>query len=209
MNNRKLVLIGGGGHCKSVLDSVLRMGIYDDIVITDPDIRKGTRIAGYEVVGGDGELEGLFQRGFTEAFVTVGSIRSTDLRRRLFEHAGKLGFDMPNIIDPSAVLAGSLRMGLGIFIGKHAVVNAEAEIGDGAILNSATVVEHECRIGAFTHIAVGALICGQTRIDEDVLIGAGSTVIQGLHIGAYAIVGAGSTVLRDVEAHKTVYGLYR
>ena len=34
----KIVLIGGGGHCKSVLDSILRTCNYDEIVITAPPI---------------------------------------------------------------------------------------------------------------------------------------------------------------------------
>ncbi len=209
MESRKLVLVGGGGHCRSVLDTVVSLDKYEMIVIVDPNIQRGTRVAGYEVVGDDSQMEMLFQNGFKEAFITVGSIRSTDLRRRLFEHAEGIGFDIPNIIDPSAALGGFVKMGRGIFVGKQAVVNTEVEIGDGAIINSAAVVEHECRIGAFSHIAVGALVCGQSLIGDDVLVGAGSTVIQGLHIGNHAIIGAGSTVLGNVEDGVTVYGLHR
>ena len=60
----KLVLIGGGGHCKSVLDSALAMNKYTEIVITDPEIKPGTEVLGCTVVGSDDILSELRRQGF-------------------------------------------------------------------------------------------------------------------------------------------------
>ena len=203
-NNRKLVLVGGGGHCKSVLDTILRLNTYSEVVITDCKLAAGTRILGCEVVGNDEMLSELFKKGFRNAVITIGSIKSTDIRREAFLKAEAVGFNFPRIIDPSAVVSGSASIGTGVYIGKNAVVNVDAVIDDMAIINTGAIVEHECRIGEFTHVAVGAVVCGGAEIEKDILIGANAVVIQGVKIGRSSIIGAGSVVLRDVPENSKV-----
>lgn len=197
---RKLVLIGGGGHCRSVLDAAVRMEVFDEIVITDHFVPSEEQIMGFRVVGDDSLLPQLFQTGFHEAFISVGSIKSTELRKRLYRKAYNIGFKFPDIIDPSAIVSVDTVLGEGIFIGKMAVVNAGTRIEDMAIINTGAVIEHECRIGRFSHISVNAVICGGCDIDDSVFVGANATVIQGINIGRNSIIGAGSTVLKDMDA---------
>ena len=73
----KLVLIGGGGHCKSVLDAALRMNEFEEVVITDPEIEPGSQILGCSVVGDDTCLDQLRHDGIDYAFITVRSVRSS------------------------------------------------------------------------------------------------------------------------------------
>jgi len=207
--DKKIVLIGGGGHCKSVLDSLLRNSEYDEIVITDNDIPVDSTIMGCRVAGNDDVLSDLLASGFTDAFITVGSIKSTKVRHILFEKAESIGFNMVNIIDKSAVVSEYAKLGKGIFIGKCTIVNADATIGDEAIINTNSVIEHECAVGSFTHISVGAKLCGNVKIGNDSLIGAGSVVIQGIEIGNNVIIGAGSTVIDNVNDNTTRVGLVK
>ncbi len=208
MSGKKLVLIGGGGHCKSVLDAAVRSGCFSEIVITDHSIPAGNTILGCKVAGNDELLPELFAEGFKYAFVTIGSIRSTDKRRAVFLKAKKAGFLFPAIIDPSAAAAASALIAPGVFIGKNAVVNADAVIGDMAIINTGAIVEHDCRIGTFAHISVGAAVCGGAEIERDVFVGANATVIQGVRIGMNSIIGAGSIICRDVPENCTVTGVF-
>lgn len=203
---KRMVLIGGGGHCKSVLDAALRMDFFDQIVITDSEIRAGTQILGCEVVGSDDILSKLYDEGVKYAFITVGSIKCTKKRRKIWKKAEGIGFGFPNIIDPSAVISGCAWLGKGVFVGKNAVINAFARIEDMAIINSAAIIEHECMIKAFTHISVNAAVCGNSVIGRDSFVGAGATVIQGLKIGDNVVIGAGSVVLHDVASNKIIYG---
>lgn len=192
--NRKLVLIGGGGHCKSVLDAALKTKQYDEIVITDPDISTGTIILGCEVVGNDEMLPALKERGFAEAFVTVGSIENSKARMKLAEMAKTIGFVFPIIMDPSASVSDHASVGAGTFIGKNSVINSEAVTGEHCIINTGSIVEHECVIGHFSHISVGTVLCGNVIVGDNSFVGAGSTVIQGMKIGCNSIVGAGALV---------------
>ena len=206
---KKIVLIGGGGHCRSVLDTMIRTGQYPDIVITDQKTEAGMDIYGYPVAGGDELLPDLFRKGFTLACITTGSVKSTAKRRELFQKAKQYGFEFPAVADPSAIVASSAHIGQGVFIGKRAVVNAGARLSDFAIINSGAVVEHGSHIGAFSHVSVCSVVCGGADIKEDVFLGAGSTVIHNITVGRNSLAGAGSTILADVPEYGRVMGLWK
>ena len=123
---KKLLLIGGGGHCHSVLDSVLKQNQYDEIGIID---RTDTSALEIPVVGSDEDLPGLFRDGWTDAFISVGSVGNTALRRRLYKMVTDIGFYIPVIQDPTAVIANGVRLGQGVFVGKNAVINTNSIIG--------------------------------------------------------------------------------
>ena len=201
-----MVLLGGGGHCVSVLDAVIRQGIYKDIRILDRPSQIGKRVLQYTISGSDEELVELFREGYRDAFVTVGSIQDSSLRKKLAQRIREAGFHFINVIDPSATVAESVVMGTGIFVGKRAVINAGSEIGDMAIINTGAIVEHGNRVGAYAHVSVGAVLCGDVSVGVDCLIGANATILQGLTIGEQSIVGAGSLILKNVPPYSKVYG---
>ena len=204
---KNLVLIGGGGHCKSVLDAALSMNEFDKIVITDSDLKPGTRILDCEVVGNDAMLPQLKDDGFGYAFITVGSIKSCALRKKLAEMAESLEFLFPVIKDPSAVISEYTKIGEGTFIGKKAVINADAVIGRHCIINTGSIIEHECRIGDFVHAAVGAILCGNVEVEDGCFIGTGTQVIQGISIGRNSVIGAGAVVNKNLPDNCTAVGV--
>jgi len=207
---RKILLLGAGGHCKSVLDSIISSYCYDSIGIIDkilPSIEdENSNIMGIPIIGEDNDLTRLYSEGFTEAFITVGSIGDVSLRKKLYITIKQIGFHIPNIVDSSSIVSSFAVLGEGIYIGKNAVVNADAKIGNCAIINTSAVIEHECRIGDFVHIAPGSILSGNVWIDEGTHIGAGSVIKQGLHIGADTMIGIGSVVLKDIKSKVTAYG---
>ena len=201
---KRLLLIGGGGHCKSVLDCALSMACFDEIGIVDRDLLVSA--LGIHVVGSDDDLPRLKNEGWTDAFVSVGSIGDTNLRRRLYQIIKDLDFVIPTIIDPSAVVGRKTEIGEGVFIGKQAVINAGASIGVCAIINTGAIIEHDCRIGAFSHISPGGILCGQVIVGDDSHIGAGTVVRQSISIGDNTLIGAGSVVIKDVPNNSKAYG---
>lgn len=198
-----LLLIGGGGHCRSILDCLISLGKYNRIGIVD---NKFVSILGISVVGNDNDLSKLIQNGWTSAFITVGSIGSTVVRRKLYHLIKNLGFQIPIIIDPTAIIANEVEIKEGTFIGKHAIVNSGSEIGNCAIINTGTIVEHDCRIGDFSHISSGTTICGHVLIGNDTHIGAGTVVRQEITIGSSTLIGAGSVVVKDIPGCVKAYG---
>ena len=199
----KLLLVGGGGHCHSVLDSVMCQGLYEEIGIID---WTDSSCLGVPVVGNDDDIPTLFRKGWTDAFVTVGSLGNTYLRRRLFDMVKQYGLNIPIIIDPTAVVASDVQIFEGAYIGKHTVVNAGSIIGTCAIINTGAVIEHDCEVGSFAHVSPGVIVCGQVEIGTDAHVGAGSVVRQNIVIGTSALIGAGSVVVKDIPGGVTAYG---
>lgn len=205
----KIVLIGCGGHAKSVVDAIEAAGEYTVAGFVATQAERDVTYRGYRVLGTDGDLEKIYADGVTCAAVCVGFMGEGRVRDRLAERVKAVGFTLPAIVDPSAVIAADAELAEGVFVGKRAVVNSAAGVEPMAIVNTAAVVEHDCRVGAYSHVAVGAVLCGGVTVGEHTLIGAGATVLQCRHLGADVRVGGGATVLADVPDGVTVVGVYK
>lgn len=192
---KKLILIGGRGHCKSVLDVAIRMNEFEEIVITDANIKEGT-IMGYRIVGDDSVLSDYYDKGYTDAFITVGHMGDSSVRKKLVDMARGIGFSFPKIIDPSAVISDYADISEGVFVGKGAIINAECVIGRHSIINTGAIIEHDCRIGEHSHVAVGARVCGGCTIGDESFVGAGATIVQGVNVGSRSFIKAGSLITK-------------
>ncbi|BEP30349.1 acetyltransferase [Helicovermis profundi] len=204
--SKKILLIGGGGHCKSVLDSLLELKEYSEIGVVDKIENVGKSVMGVPVVGCDDDLTNLYRAGFRYAFVTVGSIGDPILRIKLYNLLCEIGYDIPIIIDKSAKVSVHTVIEQGVFIGKQTVINTGALIKKGAIINSGAIVEHDCQIGIFSHIAPGVVLGGEVFVGENSHVGLNSTVKQGIHIGTHSIIGMGSVVLKNIDNYMMAYG---
>lgn len=203
---KNIVLIGGGGHCKSVLDSLLQLRGYKVIGILDPKLKKGSRIFGVPVIGKDKDMARVRRKTAPCCMITVGSVGFYKLREKLFIKAVKAGFTLPAIVSPSAVVSKHALINSGVFIAPGAVINAGSVIGCNTIINTGAVIDHDCVIGNNVHIAPGAVLSGGVKIGPLTHIGAGSVLLQYVKIGSNTVIGAGSVVTRDVKGGVIAYG---
>jgi len=203
---KKILLIGGGGHCKSVLDSLLELNEYAEIGIIDKKENVGNSVMGVPVVGSDDDLPDLFRDGYGYAFVTVGSIGNPTFRIKFFKLLSEIGYEIPFVIDNSAKVSKNAEIEQGVFIGKHSTINAGTLIQKGAIINSGSIIEHDCQIGVFSHIAPGTVLGGEVFVGENSHVGSNSTVKQQVSIGSNSIIGMGSVVLQNIDSHVMAYG---
>ncbi|MCR5340557.1 MAG: acetyltransferase [Saccharofermentans sp.] len=204
MNKKKILLLGNGGHCRSVIDTLISLNTYDEIGIVE---KYSSNIDNNNlIVGSDDDLPTLFDKGWREAFITVGSVGNTRIRESLYLRLKELDFEMPSIIDPSAVVSQETQIEEGVFIGKRAVINTGAKISSCAIINTGAIVEHDCIVGKFTHISPGSVLCGQATVGNFSHIGAGSVVRQQISIGDRVLIGAGSVVVKDLPSEIKAFG---
>lgn len=185
-----IILIGYGGHAKSVADSIERIGLYNIIGYTD----SADNYAAYKYLGTDDVLPKYLEQGCNKLAICIGYLGKGNIREILFKKFKEQGFIFPAIIDPAAIVSKSAVIGEGTFVGKGAVINADAKIGKMCIINTGAVIEHECIVEDFTHVAVGAVLCGQVKVGRAAFIGANATVIQCLEVGEGNIVPAGHVV---------------
>lgn len=202
----QIVLLGGGGHTASVMDSIVKLHQYEIAGYVDRDHSREKDAGKLPLLGTDQDLETIYRSGIRNAFITVGYMGTGTVRERLFRQLKQIGYHIPRIIDPSAVIADHVKVGEGAYIGKKAVVNAAANIGMLCIINTGAIVEHNNSIGDFSHVAVGSVLCGNVKTGKRVFIGANATVIQGIEIGSGAVVGAGVTVRHDLAPGQVYYG---
>ena len=158
---------------------------------------------GYKINMVDLDLEALYPK-VRYAFVSHGE--SLDLRRRLFELARSIGYDLPALVSPNASVSAYSQLGCGTLAMHHVVVNASSKIGANVILNTGAIVEHDSQIGDHSHIAPGAVLCGRVRVGEMTLVGANSVIIPGVHVGHNVVLGAGSVVIRDIPDNVSMAG---
>ena len=200
-----ILLVGAGGHAKSVIDSIEAEGKFNIVGFLDKDTQ--LQYKGYKTIGIDDDALKLFEHGIQNAFITIGFLGKSNLRMELYKRLKAIGYHFPNIIDPSAILANGIRIGEGNFIGKRAVLNADVAISSMNIINTGAIIEHDCKIGSNVHLSVGSIACGGVFIHDNTFIGANATIIQGIEIGQEVIVGAGAVVITKVEGNSTVAGV--
>ncbi len=199
-----MVILGGGGHAKVLIDAVLSASKYAIKGILDPSIKPGTKVCGVEVLG----TESLLPRLAGCAIVIgVGTVKASDKRKSIFEKYRRKGFVFPAVIHPAAHVSRSAKVKDGAQVLAGAVVNADAQIGECAIINTRAIIEHDCVIGAYCHVAPGAILGGAAQVGRCSHIGMGAKVLQGIKIGSGVTVGAGAVVIGDIAARRTVAGI--
>ena len=190
---KEIILIGGGGHCKSVIDVIELEGQFLIGGIVDRSEFLGTDVLGYPVIGSDSDLKNL-AKIYTYALVTVGQIRSPEARIKLFDIAKKVGFNLPRIISPRAYVSNHTFIGDGTVVMHDAFINAGASIGDNCIINSKALIEHDCKISNHCHISTNATVNGGVKIESKCFIGSNVTTKNNITIKKNSFIKAGSLV---------------
>lgn len=204
-----IILIGSGGHARSIVDCIERQGKYRIKGFIDQKSRQNFAYKQYRVIGDDQDARKFYEEGIQNACIAIGFLGDGIVRDKIYELYKSIGFHFPVIIDPSAIIADDVTIEEGSFIGKNAVINSNSYIGKINIINTGAIVEHDCRVNDFCHISVHATLCGNVSVQDHTFIGAGAVVVQGCTLGNNVIVGANSTILSNVPAHEKALGVYK
>lgn len=201
------MILGSGGHAASLVDILERENKYKiaGYIVNE---RMASCSIDYPIIGTDGDLLNLYQSGIKNAVIGVGYLGKSDLREKLYEYLKKIGFYLPVIRDPSAIVSKHVEIGEGTSIGKGVIINAGTKIGKMCIINTGAIIEHDCIVEDFVHISVGSVLCGRVRIGTASFVGANATVIQDKVIGSNCIVSAGTVIRKNVENNKMIFDKY-
>ena len=199
---KPLIFVGGGGHCKSVIDVAESAG-YTILGILDRPEEVGKRVLGYEVIGTDDEMAKYKDQA--EFVVTVGQIKSPDLRIKLHQMLDEAGCKLATVIAPTAHVSRYATVGEGTVVMHQAVVNADAKIGRGCIINTFANIEHDVEIGDYCHISTGAMINGGAQIAEGTFVGSQSVVNQMIKVNRGGVLIASLSVVNKDITGRGVY----
>ena len=174
---KDLILIGGGGHCKSVIDVIEAGKVFNIVGILDLPEKMGEKILGYEIIGEDANI-GDLSRTVKNFFISIGQINTGQFREKLFQTLKMHDISIPTIISPFAYVSGSAALGEGTIIMHHALVNAGSQIGNNCIINSKALIEHDVIVGDHCHISTGAILNGGVIVSHNSFIGSKAVCIQ-------------------------------
>lgn len=196
-----LILIGGGGHCKSVIEAAESAG-YQILGVLDMPEEVGKGILSTKVIGTDDDISSLVNKA--EFVITVGFIKDPSIRIKLYNRVKEAGGRLATVIASTAYVSKYATIGEGTVVMHHAFVNAGANIGNNVILNTFTNIEHDAVIGDQCHISTGTMVNGDCKVGKNCFIGSQSVLANGITIGDAIIIGAGSLVRKSIS----VKGIY-
>ncbi|MCT7648039.1 NeuD/PglB/VioB family sugar acetyltransferase [Aliarcobacter butzleri] len=185
----KIVLIGGGGHCHSVIDVIEQENKYEIIGIVDTKENIGKKVLDYKIIACDDDLETIFL-SCKNAFITVGQIESNKIRVKIYNKLKEIGFDLPVIISPLAYVSNHSSIEEGTIIMHHALVNANTKIGKNCIINTKALIEHDCVVEDNCHISTASVINGGVRVKENSFFGSNATSKQSIEIDGFIKAGS-------------------
>ena len=171
--SEQILLIGGGGHCRSVIDVIEQMNEYKIIGIVDIKENIGKKVLDYEIIGSDDDLSDIFKT-CKNAIITIGQIKTNKPRVDLFGKTRQIGFDLPTIVSPLAYVSRHAFVDEGSIVMHHALINTGAKVGKNCIINTKALVEHDAVVEDNCHISTGAIINGGTVVKENSFVGSNS-----------------------------------
>lgn len=194
----KIILIGGGGHCKSCIDVIEQEGRFTIAGIVDMPEKKQHNVLDYPVIGSDADLAELI-KSFPNVLITLGQIKSPTRRMELFNDLMAMGARFPVIQSPLAYVSSYAKIAEGTIVMHHALINAGASVGRNCILNTKALVEHDAVIEDHCHISTGAVVNGGVKIGSGSFFGSNAVCKEYIEIGENAVIGCGAIIVKNIS----------
>jgi UDP-perosamine 4-acetyltransferase len=194
------VVLGAGGHARSVIDVLERAG-HTVVAVSGQTTAHPWHV---EVLADDAAAFALLEAAALRACVAVGANAA---RARLVGDLLARGLSVPPVVASTATVSPRARLGAGTVVLEHAHVGPASRLADAVIINTGAVVEHDCVVGTGAHVAPGAALLGAASVGDGTLVGSGARVLPGVAVGARATIGSGAVVTAPVGDGQTVVGV--
>ena len=189
---QKLILLGGGGHCKSCIDVIEQEGKYAIAGILDHAELVGQKILGYKFIGTDDDIGKFVKEGYI-FLITVGQLKTVSIRKKIFSLLQENSAHMATVVSPRAYVSKYANIGEGTIVMHDALVNASATVGDNCIINTKALIEHDAIIEDFCHISTAAVINGGVKVREGTFFGSNAVSKEYIITDTDDFIKAGST----------------
>lgn len=194
----KIILIGGGGHCKSCIDVIEQEGRFTIAGVVDVPEKQQHKVLGYRMIGSDTDLGELIKT-YRNVLITLGQIKSPNRRIALFNDLMQMGACSPVIQSPLAYISSHARVAEGTIVMHHALINAGANVGRNCIINTKALVEHDAVIEDHCHISTGAVVNGGVKIGSGSFFGSGAVAAENTSIRSNSFIKANSLYRKSDE----------
>lgn len=197
--SRPFLVLGAGGHGKSVVAVLLACGAAVRGVLDDDPALWGTTVQGVPVLG---PVASAVEHPECAAVLGLG-----DNAARMAVVGRLPSLRWTSVVYHGAYVNPTAHVGAGTVVCPGAIIGAEARIGAHAIVSGNVTVGHDVVLEDFVHVAPGVQLAGDVHVGRGAMLGIGSVVSPGVRIGAGATLAAGAVAVRDVPAGCTAMGV--
>lgn len=192
----EIILVGGGGHCKSCIDVIEQEGSFRIAGIVDVAEKLHQSVIGYEIIAIDKDIP-LLSREYKYFLITLGQIKSPNRRISIFNTLKKLNLTLPVIISPYAYVSKHATLGQGTIVMHQALINSVATVGSNCIINSKSLIEHDAVIEDHCHISTGVIVNGGSLVGEGSFVGSNSVIRENVTVERNSILGLHSKISKS------------
>lgn len=193
----RIIIIGGGGHAKVIINILKKLQKFE--IIGYVDLIDKNLILGIKYLGTDEVLEKWYKWGVRNVAIGIGQNGLNSKRFQIIKICEEIGFNIPNIISPTAIINQNIKLGKGNQILDGVIINSGTIISDYNIINTGAIIEHDVSIGNYCHIAPGVIIGGEVKIGNYTMVGLGAKVKPGIYITDNCMIGAGGLVIKALS----------
>ena len=199
-----IVLVGGGRHTRACIDIIKQSANYKISGIVYIKTIPSDGYFDYPILGNLDNLISIFDNIAKNAILSIGGLENMNERNSIYHKLKNIGFLLPNIIHPKAIIEPTVTMGEGNQFFAGANIGTNTKLGSNCILNSNSVVSHDCILGNNIHITPGAILAGGVNIDNNTIIGMGATITMDTIIGKNVIIYNGKNIFGDISDNTVV-----
>lgn len=191
--NKKLVLIGSGGHASVVMSVTQALGLKINVITVPNTKTLQNKISNIEYMV-DEELLQVNDKAKYLLINGVGQKIGHKLRAEIFYKFKKSDFVFQTVIHPFSYIDPTSEISEGVQIMAGVILQNNCFVGENSIINTKSSIDHSSKIGSSCHVAPGAVVCGDVLIGNNCFIGSGAIVTEGTKLADNTIVKAGQVV---------------
>lgn len=204
---KKIAIIGAGGfgrEVKVLIDAInSQKKEYEFIGFFDDNIKKGTIINNFEVLG---DVSSINKIDYT-LHLALG-VGVPVIKQGIISNITNKNIVFPNLIHPSVIVSNDyVVFGKGNIICAGNIITCNIKFQDFITINLCCTVGHDTNISSFSSFMPSVNISGEVNIDQAVYVGTGAKIINNLSIGENTIVGAGAVVAKTLPENCTAVGI--
>lgn len=190
MAKTRLLVVGAGGHGRSVVEAAELSGNFKVVGFLDDSLPSVEPVLGVPILGPVSSMA----HHSTEADQAIVAIGNNEVREKLMKQLATAGFSIATVVHPSAILSPSAVLGIGSAVMAGAVVGTEASLGVGSIVNCGAVVDHQAIVEDFGHVGVNACMAGETVLGLGAWMQAGTALGYGVKVPPWVTLAPGVAV---------------
>lgn len=202
--DKPYLILGSGGHSNVIIDLLEQYSAKIHGVLVKNF--NGNQFCGYPILGDDGYLSQINPDSFYVAVAVGFAAKDMKTRIELYEMSKNMGFTIPSLIHPTAIISNRVKLGDGCHILAGSILSAGCSVGINTIVNTGAQIDHDSEIGNHSQISPMAVICGKASVSNYCFVGASSTIIENINICEKVILGAGSVVVKSIVNSGLYYG---